>query len=113
MNLKLKIWRQDTTDGSGQFKDYEIRDVSPDSSFLEMLDMLNEQLVETGDQAVAFDSDCREGVCGMCSLTINGIPHGGHLGTSTSGWCETLNGPRGLFKAYSPWCRRESLRKWR
>ena len=83
MNLKLKIWRQDDQSNSGQFRDYEISKVSPDSSFLEMLDLLNEQLLQKGEEPVAFDSDCREGVCGMCSLTINGIPHGGDRGTTT------------------------------
>jgi len=83
MNLRLKIWRQNGQGTSGLFKDYEIADVSPDSSFLEMLDLLNEQLVERGEESVAFDSDCREGVCGMCSLTINGVPHGGEKGTTT------------------------------
>lgn len=83
MNLKLKIWRQDDQCNSGQFRDYEISQVSPDSSFLEMLDLLNEQLLQKGEEPVAFDSDCREGVCGMCSLTINGVPHGGDRGTTT------------------------------
>ena len=83
MNLKLKIWRQDNGSSSGHFQDYEISDVSPDSSFLEMLDLLNEQLVDKGEEPVAFDHDCREGVCGMCSLTINGVPHGGDRGTTT------------------------------
>ena len=83
MNLKLKIWRQDDQSNSGQFRDYEISKVSPDSSFLEMLDLLNEQLLQKGEEPVAFDSDCREGVCGMCSLTINGVPHGGDRGTTT------------------------------
>ena len=83
MNLKLKIWRQDDQSNSGQFRDYEIGQVSPDSSFLEMLDLLNEQLLQKGEEPVAFDSDCREGVCGMCSLTINGVPHGGDRGTTT------------------------------
>ena len=83
MNLKLKIWRQDGPDSAGYFKDYDISDVSPDSSFLEMLDLLNEQLVEKDEAPVAFDHDCREGVCGMCSLTINGKPHGGDRGTTT------------------------------
>ena len=83
MNLKLKIWRQDDQSNSGQFIDYEISKVSPDSSFLEMLDLLNEQLLQKGEEPVAFDSDCREGVCGMCSLTINGVPHGGDRGTTT------------------------------
>ena len=83
MNLKLKIWRQDGPESAGHFKTYAISDVSEDSSFLEMLDLLNEQLVEKGEEPVAFDSDCREGVCGVCSLTINGIPHGGDRGTTT------------------------------
>ena len=83
MNLKLKIWRQDDKSSAGRFQDYEISDISPDSSFLEMLDLLNEQLVEKGEESVAFDHDCREGVCGMCSLTINGVPHGGERGTTT------------------------------
>ena len=83
MNLKLKIWRQDDGNSAGRFQDYEIADVSPDSSFLEMLDLLNEQIVEKGDEPVAFDHDCREGVCGMCSLTINGVPHGGDRGTTS------------------------------
>ncbi|MFY0687104.1 MAG: succinate dehydrogenase/fumarate reductase iron-sulfur subunit [Cyclobacteriaceae bacterium] len=76
MNLKLKIWRQKNADDKGQIVDYDISDVSPDMSFLEMLDVLNDQLVEKGDEPVAFDHDCREGICGMCSLQINGRPHG-------------------------------------
>lgn len=76
MKLTLRIWRQDGHDTAGRLVDYKMDDVSPDSSFLEMLDLLNEDLIETGDEPVAFDHDCREGICGMCSLTINGIPHG-------------------------------------
>lgn len=76
MNLTLKIWRQPGPDAKGQFISYPISDISPDSSFLEMMDVLNEQLVEKGDDPVAFDHDCREGICGMCSLYINGHPHG-------------------------------------
>ncbi|MEZ5199739.1 MAG: succinate dehydrogenase/fumarate reductase iron-sulfur subunit [Bacteroidales bacterium] len=76
MNLTLKIWRQARPDAKGQFISYPISDISPDSSFLEMMDVLNEQLVEKGDDPVAFDHDCREGICGMCSLYINGRPHG-------------------------------------
>lgn len=76
MKLTLRIWRQDGQNGSGRLVDYKMDDVSPDSSFLEMLDLLNEDLIESGDEPIAFDHDCREGICGMCSLTINGIPHG-------------------------------------
>ena len=76
MKLTLRIWRQDGADASGALVEYLMDDVSPDSSFLEMLDLLNEDLIEKGDEPIAFDHDCREGICGMCSLTINGIPHG-------------------------------------
>ena len=76
MKLTLRIWRQDGADASGKLVGYTMDDVSPDSSFLEMLDLLNEDLIDSGDDPVAFDHDCREGICGMCSLTINGIPHG-------------------------------------
>jgi succinate dehydrogenase / fumarate reductase iron-sulfur subunit len=83
MNLTLKIWRQKDRQSTGHFETYEARDVSPDMSFLEMLDVVNEGLLEKGQEAIAFDSDCREGICGMCSLVINGVPHGGHRGTAT------------------------------
>ncbi len=76
MDLKLKIWRQSGPDAKGEFKEYPIQDISKDSSFLEMMDVLNEQLVSKGEEPVAFDHDCREGICGMCSLFINGRPHG-------------------------------------
>ena len=76
MNLTLKIWRQKNANDKGKMVDYQISDVSPDMSFLEMLDMLNNQLIEKGDSPVAFDHDCREGICGMCSLYINGEAHG-------------------------------------
>ena len=82
MNLTLRIWRQRGPSEPGRLVPYEIRDVSPDSSFLEMLDLLNEQLIEKGEEPVAFDHDCREGICGMCSLVINGIPHGPERGTT-------------------------------
>ena len=83
MNLKLRIWRQKNGAEKGRMVDYAIREVSPDMSFLEMLDVLNEQLIARGEEPVAFDSDCREGICGMCSLVINGIAHGGFRGTAT------------------------------
>ncbi len=76
MNLTLKIWRQAGPDEKGKFVDYPVSDISTESSFLEMLDILNEQLVEKGEEPVAFDHDCREGICGTCSLYINGRPHG-------------------------------------
>ncbi len=76
MKLNLKIWRQENTQAQGGFANYELDGVSPDSSFLEMLDLLNEDLIEKGIEPVAFDHDCREGICGMCSLMINGVAHG-------------------------------------
>lgn len=76
MNLTLKVWRQKNASEKGNMVTYDIKDVSPDQSFLEMLDVLNEQLIEKGDDPVAFDHDCREGICGACSLYINGRPHG-------------------------------------
>lgn len=83
MNLTLKVWRQKDASAPGAFETYEAKDVLPDMSFLEMLDVVNEHLIETGRDPIAFDSDCREGICGMCSLVINGIPHGGNKGTAT------------------------------
>lgn len=76
MNLKLKIWRQKNAKDQGAFESYNVSDVSPDMSFLEMLDVLNEDLSREGKDPVHFDHDCREGICGMCSLYINGKPHG-------------------------------------
>jgi succinate dehydrogenase / fumarate reductase, iron-sulfur subunit len=83
MNLTLKIWRQKNGETPGHFETYQAKDVLEDMSFLEMLDVVNEGLIEQGKEPVAFDSDCREGICGMCSLVINGIPHGGRRGTAT------------------------------
>jgi succinate dehydrogenase / fumarate reductase iron-sulfur subunit len=83
MNLKLKIWRQKDAKDKGRMVDYNISDVSPDMSFLEMLDVLNEQLNNKGEDPVAFDHDCREGICGMCSLFINGEAHGPDRGVTT------------------------------
>src|SRR5258706_14503303 len=82
MNLTLKVWRQQSSEARGQFESYEAKDVSPDMSFLEMLDVVNEGLIASGREPIAFDSDCREGICGMCSLVINGIAHGGNKGTA-------------------------------
>jgi len=83
MKLTLKIWRQKGPKEAGKIVDYPVDHVSPDMSFLEMLDVLNEHLVEKGDEPVAFDHDCREGICGMCSLHINGRPHGPQSGVTT------------------------------
>ncbi|NCA76304.1 MAG: succinate dehydrogenase/fumarate reductase iron-sulfur subunit [Alphaproteobacteria bacterium] len=76
MDLTLKIWRQKDAKSSGKFVTYSLRDISPNCSFLEMLDILNEQLIQKNEEPVVFDHDCREGICGMCSLYINGRPHG-------------------------------------
>jgi succinate dehydrogenase / fumarate reductase, iron-sulfur subunit len=83
MNLVLKVWRQKNTAAGGEFATYEARNIIPDMSFLEMLDVVNEDLIARGEEPIAFDSDCREGICGMCSLVINGVAHGGHKGTAT------------------------------
>jgi len=76
MNFRLKIWRQKNRQLPGKLADYKVNDISPDTSFLEMLDILNEDLLQAGEEPVAFDSDCREGICGTCSLTVNGEAHG-------------------------------------
>lgn len=83
MNLTLKIWRQPNPSSKGAFKTYQVSDVSTDSSFLEMIDMLNEDLIEKGEDPVTFDHDCREGICGSCSMYINGEPHGPEKATTT------------------------------
>ena len=83
MNLTLKIWRQKDAKSSGKIETYQVTDISDHMSFLEMLDVLNEQLIIAGDEPVAFDHDCREGICGMCSLYINGEAHGPDRGVTT------------------------------
>jgi succinate dehydrogenase / fumarate reductase, iron-sulfur subunit len=82
MRLNLRIWRQTGPNVKGQLVNYVAEHVSPDMSFLEMLDVVNEGLVKKGEEAIAFDSDCREGICGMCSLVVDGIPHGPDRGTT-------------------------------
>ena len=82
MNLTLRVWRQRNTSSPGKLVAYEAKDVSPNSSFLEMLDELNEALIGRGEEPIAFDHDCREGICGMCSLTIDGVPHGPERATT-------------------------------
>ncbi|MGA3245697.1 MAG: succinate dehydrogenase/fumarate reductase iron-sulfur subunit [Bacteroidota bacterium] len=83
MDFKLKIWRQKNRDDRGGFVEYEVKNVSPDASFLEMLDILNVDLVKKGEEPVAFDHDCREGICGSCGLVINGRSHGPGRGIAT------------------------------
>lgn len=83
MDLTLKIWRQASAEEKGKFVNYQVQNISHDASFLEMLDILNESLVTKGDDPVAFDHDCREGICGACSLYINGRPHGPDRGITT------------------------------
>jgi len=83
MNLTLKVWRQKNSREKGGFQTYQVTDISSEMSFLEMLDVLNEQLIHSGQEPIAFDHDCREGICGMCSLYINGKPHGEWKGNTT------------------------------
>ena len=83
MKLTLKVWRQKDSASTGNFEEYQLDNISEDSSFLEMMDILSEKLVAEGREPVAFDHDCREGICGMCSMTINGIPHGPEGATTT------------------------------
>jgi succinate dehydrogenase / fumarate reductase iron-sulfur subunit len=83
MELSLKIWRQKNTESKGKMVKYNISDIDPDMSFLEMLDVLNQKLIYSGEDPVSFDHDCREGICGSCSLVINGAPHGPAKSTTT------------------------------
>ncbi len=83
MDVRLRVWRQANQDAPGEFKTYAADGVSPDASFLEMLDLVNERLNDAGEDPIAFDSDCREGICGACGLMINGSPHGPQRGTAT------------------------------
>ncbi len=83
MNFKLRVWRQKNANSDGKFVDYRLSDVSPDSSFLEMLDLLNEQLIAENEEPIHFDHDCREGICGTCGVMINGVAHGPKAGVTT------------------------------
>ncbi|HEY8402313.1 MAG TPA: succinate dehydrogenase/fumarate reductase iron-sulfur subunit [Cytophagaceae bacterium] len=83
MNLTLKVWRQKDAKSKGQLVTYEAKDISPDMSFLEMIDVVNEDLIKKGEDPIAFDHDCREGICGMCSMYINGRAHGPKTGITT------------------------------
>ncbi|MGB2958745.1 MAG: succinate dehydrogenase/fumarate reductase iron-sulfur subunit [Bacteroidota bacterium] len=102
MNFILKIWRQRNRDADGRFVDYTVRDISPDASFLEMLDILNTDLVKRGEEPIAFDHDCREGICGSCGLVINGRAHGPNKAAAT---CEVRmrSFPDGDTIAVEPW----------
>src|SRR5919206_4031743 len=82
MDLTLHVWRQKNAAAEGKFVTYEANDISPDMSFLEMLDVVNEGLIERGEEPIAFDHDCREGICGMCGMMINGIAHGPQRATT-------------------------------
>jgi succinate dehydrogenase / fumarate reductase iron-sulfur subunit len=83
MNLTLRVWRQPGPSSPGDFREYRATDISPDMSFLEMLDVVNERLIEQGEMPIAFDHDCREGICGSCGMMINGVAHGPSRGTAT------------------------------
>ena len=83
MNLKLKVWRQKNSKVEGRFESYDVNNISSEMSFLEMIDVLNEKLITDGGDSIAFDHDCREGICGMCSMVIDGRPHGPWQGTTT------------------------------
>ncbi|MDX5404652.1 MAG: succinate dehydrogenase/fumarate reductase iron-sulfur subunit, partial [Bacteroidota bacterium] len=83
MKITLKVWRQNGPEDKGRIETYQLNEVSPDMSFLEMMDVLNEDLIEKGEDPIAFDHDCREGICGMCSMYINGEAHGPGRGITT------------------------------
>ncbi|MBL4844876.1 MAG: succinate dehydrogenase/fumarate reductase iron-sulfur subunit [Planctomycetes bacterium] len=83
MNLTLKVWRQPSKSAEGSIQTYEAKDVSPDMSFLEMIDVVNDTLMEQGQEPIAFEHDCREGICGACSMVINGVAHGPNKATTT------------------------------
>ena len=83
LNLTLKVWRQSEAGGEGKLVTYDVPDISEDMSFLEMLDILNDRLLADGEEPIAFEHDCREGICGSCGMMINGQAHGSQLGTAT------------------------------
>lgn len=83
MNLTLKVWKQKNKNDKGRFETFDAKGISPDMSFLEMFDVVNEKLISSGKEPIAFDHDCREGICGMCSMYINGRPHGPKQGVTT------------------------------
>ena len=106
MNLKLKIWRQPRSNAPGEFKDYQVTDITDDMSFLEMLDALNEDLNAQGEAPVAFEHDCREGICGSCGFLINGVAHGGSAAPRCASLrCGTKDGDHLMLE---PWRQRVS-----
>ncbi|MGI5837013.1 MAG: succinate dehydrogenase/fumarate reductase iron-sulfur subunit [Chloroflexota bacterium] len=102
MKLTLKVWRQKNAKDKGRFVSYELPDVSVHMSFLEMLDVLNERLIAKGEEPIAFDHDCREGICGTCSMVVNGIPHGPQKETTTC-QCHMRNFKDGDVITIEPW----------
>jgi len=102
MNLTLKVWRQKNANEPGKLVTYEAKNIIPDMSFLEMLDVVNEELMQKGEEQIAFDSDCREGICGTCSMVVNGIPHGGQKGTTIC-QCHMRNFKDGDVIIIEPW----------
>ncbi|MEU4691184.1 succinate dehydrogenase/fumarate reductase iron-sulfur subunit [Actinoplanes sp. NPDC023714] len=82
MNIKVRVWRQSGPTAAGKMVTYDVKDISPDASFLEMIDVLNETLILAGEDPIAFDHDCREGICGMCSMVVNGVAHGPEKATT-------------------------------
>jgi succinate dehydrogenase / fumarate reductase, iron-sulfur subunit len=102
MKLTLKVWRQKNAKAKGRFSTYELPDVSTHMSFLEMLDVLNERLIERGEEPIAFDHDCREGICGTCSLVVNGVAHGPQRQT-TACQCHMRNFKDGDVITIEPW----------
>src|SRR5262245_41689036 len=105
MKLTLKVWRQKNARDAGRFVTYQVHDVSPDSSFLEMLDQLNDELELKGEEPIAFDHDCREGICGMCGIVVNGIPHGMQYsgGGATTCQLHMRKVPDGATLTLEPW----------
>ena len=83
LNLTLKVWRQENAKSEGRIETYEAKEIPTSASFLEMIDIVNERLIQDGEEPIHFDHDCREGICGMCSMTINGVPHSKERGTTT------------------------------
>jgi succinate dehydrogenase / fumarate reductase iron-sulfur subunit len=102
MNLTLKVWRQKNSDAPGNFVEYKAADISPDMSFLEMLDVVNEGLIKSGEDPIAFDHDCREGICGTCGMVINGIAHG-PLGATTTCQLHMRHFRDGQVLTIEPW----------
>jgi len=91
MNFTLRVWRQNSPEDRGRFEEYPALNIPEDASFLEMLDIVNESLIEKGTEPVQFDHDCREGICGTCSLTIDGVPHGPGRGTTCQLYMRKFN----------------------